>query len=238
MATDLLSVSDRLGASDCEFLRVSGILAQPVNAFTSLGYIAIGLWLIRRDGARRKSGWHSQRIFGVILVTLGLGSVAFHGPQPVGARWLHDISIIFALLFVVFFDLTILRILTPRAARLTGLAMAVALAVAVSVAPDVGTSLAIPIVGALVLVEIWAYRGFHRSSPDRDRTRTAYGAIALLLFAGATLNLLSRTSGPLCDPTSIIQMHGLWHLLTAATFGVWSIIAFRNRLVTGYRADA
>jgi hypothetical protein len=76
-----------LGAGDCELIRVDGLLAQPVNALSALAFVAVGVWLV----VRRRS------LLGVLTVAVGIGSFLFHGPQPAGAKWIHDVSILWLL---------------------------------------------------------------------------------------------------------------------------------------------
>jgi hypothetical protein len=75
-----------LGGTDCELLRVGELLAQPVNALSSLAYVVAGLWVIRR-----------RRWLGASVVAVGIGSVLYHGPQPPGIRLVHDLTIVGAL---------------------------------------------------------------------------------------------------------------------------------------------
>lgn len=82
----------RIGASDCERLR-PGLVAQPVNTITSLGYVVAGAVVMARhhrgDPGRRRQ----VRLYSSMLALVGVGSVAFHGPQPPGARAMHDLPI-------------------------------------------------------------------------------------------------------------------------------------------------
>lgn len=79
----------RLGASDCERLH-EGWLAQPVNAVTSAAYYGAG-WVV---AARCATPAADRRIeilaFSKLLGLVGLGSIAYHGPQPPGSKALHD----------------------------------------------------------------------------------------------------------------------------------------------------
>lgn len=82
-----------LGGADCEQVR-DGFLAQPVASLSSLTYVVAGALLAWwwRDVP------HGQRgaAFGYagLLALTGLGSVAYHGPQPPGAGAMHDLPII------------------------------------------------------------------------------------------------------------------------------------------------
>ena len=164
----------RLGCTDCERIR-PGRIAQPVNTVTSLGLVLAGgaiATLVRR----RSDGRDAQVVaYGALVALTGLGSVAFHGPQPRGARVMHDAPIAAVLA---------LTAVTPAVRRLRGLA-------------------AVP--------------GWSR------RRGVALAAIATA--AGATY-AGGRTSAPTCRPDSLLQLHGAWHLLTAAAFTVAATILY------------
>ena len=73
-----------LGGSDCEALH-AGWLGQPVNAVSSLAYVAAGVWVLRRGGPAGPAA---------ALGLVGVGSVLYHGPMPPGAGFVHDASIV------------------------------------------------------------------------------------------------------------------------------------------------
>jgi hypothetical protein len=54
----------------------------------------------------------------------------------------------------------------------------------------------------------------------------------LLLGGAAIVGRLGSTGGPLCDPDSIWQPHGLWHVASAAAV-VWWAIGSERRAVSG-----
>lgn len=83
--------SGGLGAGDCERLR-GGRVAQPVNTATCTGYLAAGAAVARRaTGSRDRSG--PAVAYGGLLALVGLGSLAYHGPQPRGSELGHDLPI-------------------------------------------------------------------------------------------------------------------------------------------------
>jgi hypothetical protein len=63
---------------DCESFH-EGLLAEPVNALSSLAYVAAGAWVWRHDRPR-----------GTALMAVGAGSVAYHARGGTAAHWLHD----------------------------------------------------------------------------------------------------------------------------------------------------
>jgi hypothetical protein len=68
--------------ADCERLH-DGLLDQPVNALSSVAYVAAGMWV-----------WRHDRIQGAALVAVGVGSIAYHGFGGSVAHWLHDSTIV------------------------------------------------------------------------------------------------------------------------------------------------
>jgi hypothetical protein len=47
-------------------------------------------------------------------------------------------------------------------------------------------------------------------------------AVAILALGGV-VGTLSRTGGPLCNPDSLWQGHGFWHLAAAASLAIWGL---------------
>ncbi len=83
-------MADAIGGSDCETIR-DGLLSQPTNALTSACYIAAGLVVWMRIPADQRKG--PGGAYAVLLALVGVGSVLYHGPQPVGSKFLHDAPI-------------------------------------------------------------------------------------------------------------------------------------------------
>jgi hypothetical protein len=154
-----------MGSSDCERIGEE-LLAQPVNAVTSLAFVIVGAWIVFR--ALRPTGGRARTaLFGIAVASVGVGSVLYHGPQPAQARLLHDGTIAV-------------------------------------------------VVGAIAVLEVArGHRGVRR---DRGGYLVA---LAVLLF-GAVAFTLGRTGSPLCFPDSVIQLHGLWHVLAALALGAYA----------------
>ena len=223
---DLLVLAQQIGDSDCELIDSGDFLAQPVNALTSLAYVVVGIWIVTRCKPGSKLGRFTPTVFGLVLVAVGIGSVAFHGPQPVGARFLHDFPIALALLFIVAVDLIRLGLLGERSAFRIGLAAAAIVGVVTAVAPDIALLLSVPLIGAAVIGEVLVYRKVDRRQPGSRRVLILRGAMVGVIAVAGLLNILGRTDGALCDPDSVVQLHGLWHVLTAVVFGLWAAVIF------------
>lgn len=212
---------DGLGATDCEAIG-AGLLAQPVNALSSLAYVVVGgwlLWLIRSDA--RTTG---ARAFAAALVGVGVGSFAFHGPMFAGAQFVHDLTI--AGVFVV-----VLAAGRAAAGSWSDGSLAAAVAALVLVAAVV---LLIAPGGAVLLIallavgaaasEVARFRADARPVSSRGPARLRW--VLLGAVAAAVINVAGRTGGPLCDPESLLQGHAAWHIATAVALGAYGRIAF------------
>lgn len=178
---------------DCEALR-QGILRQPVNALTSLALVVAGLWLLRRGGAR----W-----VGLALIATGIGSFLFHGPLAPEGEWIHDVTLAWLLSVVLVEQLRL-----PAFIHLSGLgAFAAGFALLPATADWIMAGLAVAIVIALVA---------------RSPTRGTWLQL-LLLATVAALGRLGATGGPWCSETSLLQLHGVWHIGAAAAVTWWAI---------------
>lgn len=154
----MIDVVLALGASDCEELR-SGWLAQPANAVSSLGYVVAGVWLL---GRYRRAGAQGELLAaGVALTAVGVGSVAYHGPQPGWARLAHETSV--AGVILVFLAIGIGQLARGNAGA---------------------------VVGAVKAAAPWMVP-------------------ALVVYTAGT------TGAWLCYPTTLLQPHAVWHLLSA-----------------------
>jgi hypothetical protein len=201
----------RLGESDCEEIG-SGLLAQPVNALSSLAYVAGGSWVARRGA---QSGRPAAMAFGGVLGAVGAGSVLYHGPCPPGAQQAHDASLAAAMGLVVLHNTTAM---TGRHRRAPGLVhLGAAVVAALPVLPS--GRYTNPVV-ALLGVSAFATEAQSVRYGIRARRPAAISAGTFAL--GALIHALSRTGGPLCRPHSRLQGHALWHVLSAVSLAAWA----------------
>jgi Ceramidase len=205
-----------VGGSDCEHIG-QGLLAQPANTLSSLAYVVGGVLLLWRALAlTRPSARVTVTVYALTVVSVGAGSAVFHGPMPGWGRFAHDLSIAAVLAFIIGYGAAFAR----RAPASTGLTvfggLVGACAIVLAVWPDASNALdAVLVVGA-VGTEIAAVR----SPTGRDVGYGRLWIVAVVALApGALLNALGRTDAPLCDPNSLVQLHAVWHVLTA--FVLW-----------------
>jgi hypothetical protein len=187
-------------AADCESIGV-GLLGQPVNSVTTLAFVVAGLVIITRRPERR---W-----VGIALIATGIGSFLFHGPMPGASEWAHDVTLAW-LLLVVAAD----RTRWARWSRIPGL---LTIGVLFGLLPDAAD----PVAVGLTILALFTVLRADRSA----RTLTAVS----LLAVGGVVGRLGATNWAWCDPDSMLQLHGLWHVAAAAAVGWWAVAAPLNR---------
>jgi hypothetical protein len=194
-------VSLVVSASDCEALRATWP-QQPVNAWSSLAFVAAGGLLLARGRSR------DTRLVGMATALVGIGSLLFHGDHNGFSGWLHDWSIAALLLFLVLS--TIERPIRPVA--VVGAVGGVAILSAV--APGWSNWLHAGLVVVFLAREVLMLR---------DRSQPASALVAVFIVGGALLTILGRTGGPWCASGAVFQPHAGWHVLVAAAIIAYSV---------------
>jgi peptidoglycan/LPS O-acetylase OafA/YrhL len=211
-----------LGSSDCERLG-GGVLAQPVNALSSLVYLLAALWVLalaRRSSTRRVE----LAIFGIAVALNALGGAMFHGMQSWGARWVHDLAILSVLGFVVAFGLA--RVLDRPTRWLLGAFGAGLAVLGVVIAAWPGTVQALSGVLAVAAggTEVIEYRHELPALRREGVTARRLARLSVLLVLGlaSAAFLVGRTDAWLCDPGSTFQWHAVWHVLSAVAMALYA----------------
>lgn len=211
----ILVMTTPLGAGDCEALG-DGWLLQPVEAWSSLAYAVVGIIVIFSAGRSAPPERVMRVAFGLLMAATGVGSFLYHGPQPVGAGFAHDVTFLLTVWFVALMDPASSMGFRRRAAWLAFGAVAAAISVVLILAPTSTNLLTGVAMAALVLSGI----RMHRVGGINGR----WYATALSLFAlSLVFNVLGRSAASTCDPESLVQFHALWHVLSAVALGAYFI---------------
>jgi hypothetical protein len=169
----------------------TGLLSQPVNALTSLAFVPGGFWVASRRPDRRE--------FATITALVGVGSFLAHGPRWPGSLWAHDVTLAWALAAIAVDG-------WPPSRRRAVLA---SIATLFAAAPKTAQPVSVGLAAAAIGREL-------RSRPAAE-TAPVLGLAAL----GAAIGTMSRTGWPWCRPDSLLQGHGVWHVLAAAALTRW-----------------
>lgn len=215
-----------LGDCYCEAIRV-GRVAQPANSWSNAGFVLAGLAVLahlrHRGPGLMASDIMYPRLYGALGVFLGLGSFAFHGTLRAWGGAADLISMYAYIAFVVAYDAARIgewgrRRFLVVFATITAIP-SIALAV---IPPEYGKWLFAALVAAALVLELAvsvpAMRPWAPRPIDPARRPWFWAGLGSFIVANAVWNV-SHTGGLWCDPHSLLQGHGLWHLLSA--LAVW-----------------
>jgi hypothetical protein len=202
-----------------------GMFAQPVNTWSNVGFILVGLfmlWWIGWERATKNESAHPNRftrgsfypaLFGGVAIFMGPGSMYFHASLRSWTGWLDNFSMNLFMGFIVIYN--VVRVLNLGIGWFIPLYIALVGGLGIAAAIDIEDSqLFFTVLGGVAfcsqVVVYWS------------RIRTAlfgqwwFAAGAGCFVTAYILWKMSWTNGPLCWPDSIVQFHGIWHLLVAA----------------------
>ncbi|MBC7980577.1 MAG: ceramidase domain-containing protein [Armatimonadetes bacterium] len=213
-----------VGSCFCEANR-PGLIKQPVNTFSNVGFILTGLyigWVLAHGKYAENKNSLTQNpfyaaFFASLIVYLGPGSMAMHATTTAIGGFLDMLSMYLIAAFMVAYSAGRLFKLKPW--QFTGLFIAVIIVCLVGNAQTFhfifdffGNTVFAFLVGLTVIFE--TLNLFVRKM--RHESHWAFLSFGVLVLAFVIWNL-SKTGAPLCDPHSWIQGHAIWHLLDAVS---------------------
>ena len=210
-----MDVVSLIQLSDCEAVG-GGWLKQPANAWSSLSFAAVGVALAATVGRVDDSERATRLGLAALLVATGLGSFLFHGPQPSSAQYLHDVTFLAALWFLIAVNLGGAFGISGRTTAIAAIAGIVAIGLAVAVADGLTNALAAILIVALLASDIAMWR---QARPDPRW----YGIAVAALILGMGLFVAGRTGSALCDPDTLLQGHAGWHVFAAIFLGAYFV---------------
>lgn len=191
----------------CEW-ETDGPLVEPVSAVTSWVFVLAALLVVLR---RRQRHRPVPVAYATLVAGVGVGSFVQHGPDPAWSDAAHDLPLAGVLCFLA---ADAAGVLGGRARRWWWWAAPTgALMVPVVAWPRVGDLAQVAVAAVAALLLAWRAG---RAPAVRGRVAVAAG----LLTAGGAVGALSRTGGPWCDPSSLLQGHAVWHVAAAAALVV------------------
>jgi len=105
----------------CETIH-PGAIAQPANAWSSFGFVLVGLLVIRQSGEdvrrRRSNLMTSQRayplLFGMTLIMIGLGSAFYHASLTFAGQFFDVMGMYLAAVFILLYNFSRVSALSAR----------------------------------------------------------------------------------------------------------------------------
>ena len=214
----VLSTEPVLGPG-CEPLG-DGLLREPISAVSSLAFVVAGIAVLLR--ARRATSAPARNravvILGALMIGVGLGSVAQHGPNPWWADLAHDLPLLATLAFLG----------ADAVADLIGrhrqwwwwLGPTLALVPLIHLAPRAGDLAQVGV--AVIAIALGVARAVRRP-PLRRATWWALGTLAVSGVTGR----LSDTGGPLCFPGGWWHGHTFWHVGASVALALLATVVGR-----------
>ncbi len=206
------------GGSFCEVS--PGLVRQPANAWSNLGFVVAGLLVARRAGDPRTTIAAHPALataFAGLVVFLGPASAAMHATQSALGGHLDLLSMFLVSSFASAY--AVMRLVRGGIAVFAAWFVA---ALAVSELVERGVRGHVPVVnswanaafGAFLLVATVGETILHRRPGPRTDLRWGAGALGAMALAFTVWNL-AKDGGPLCDPHSLLQGHAFWHVMCA-----------------------
>ncbi len=211
------------GAVFCELS--DGVLEQPVNTLSNLGFVVAGLAIAVRAGRPGGLGRSTMSrmpglatAYACLVVLLGPGSMAMHATESALGGHLDVLSMYLVAAFAASYA-------AMRRWRRGPVLLAMAYVAAVATCELAGTYGGhIPVVdfagnlafGAFLLVALVLERQHARRNAVTLDLRWLLAAVAALAVAFAVWNT-AKTGAFGCFPHSVYQGHGVWHLLCAVS---------------------
>lgn len=215
----------------CEIIH-PGAIAQPANAWSSFGFVLVGLLVIRQSGEDvRRRGTNlmtSQRaypvVFGTALIIIGLGSAFYHASLTFAGQFFDVMGMYLAAVFILLYNFSRVSALSARRFVLIYVLLNLILAFILLEWP----ALRRYIFAALVLFSLWPeYRV--RTQKQLKINGFFLHAAWWTLVAAFIIWVLDLTK-ILCNPNSWLQGHALWHLLGTIAAG-FLYLYYRSELI-------
>ena len=197
----------------------TGLIRQPVNAYTNLGYILVGILILVYLKKTRSSYLGKSSIsglprrilmlFGIAYIAVGIGSFIYHASFIFLGEELDDDSMYMIGIFLVLFEAARLRKLSVSQFLWIYFAFNVLFEMAIFFFPVIRGMLFAFLMVISFMIELYACK----QAELRDEVRLTDNANLLFLLA-YLIWILDKTH-LLCYPDSLFQGHAIWHLITA-----------------------
>jgi len=207
----------------CESIRSDKMIKQPVNTWTNLSFILVGIIImiiidVNADSAKANlnliasAGLYSI-LYGCCVIWLGPGSMFLHASQKVWGGWLDNISMNTYVSFLFVYDLTVLSGLGTWFFLLVYILLNIALALITWFWGEkhLGKYIFAGLITSYVVAEII----YNIKDGNREISWLIAGAVTFAI--AFVIWFFSRTEQPLCKKDSLWQGHGAWHILASVT---------------------
>lgn len=212
-----------VGGGFCE-AGYDGLIKQPVNTFSNFGFIIVGISIAWSQAKGRFAqnnniitrGSFFAAFYATLSILLGPGSMAMHATTTRVGGFLDMLSMYLVASFI--FSYAVTRLFQWKSVGFTTIFLS-ALSTLLYVhtlpydVPFVGFIGSFAFGVFLILTAIIELFSYFIRKVEID-VRFGIASILAMCLAFFIWNL-SLSDSPFCDPSSLIQGHGIWHLLNA-----------------------
>ncbi|MES2058736.1 MAG: ceramidase domain-containing protein [Pseudomonadota bacterium] len=205
--------------------------------FTSL-FVAWGLGRDRASGSApnvMRSADPIADLYVFVVLFLGLGSMWFHASIAKYVSWIDGLSMYTFMAYLVFYTLNRSLVRTGVNAGTRGKIFWGGYILTAGAFAAAGAAGVDSVILILTLVVAYMVLEFRFAGFIADPRARSYWLIGIAAIVIATIFwVLSRTGGPLCDPHSFFQPHGLlWHTLAGVTATMMYLYWRRENVADG-----
>ncbi|GIK27188.1 MAG: ceramidase domain-containing protein [Chloroflexi bacterium] len=203
----------------CEAPLLTESIRQPVNAVSSLAYVLSGAWILVTAGqiaAGVLFGVGHRIIMGLSAIVIGVGSTYYHGSLTFAGQFFDILGMYLFAALLLIYALQRLYRWSFTTTALVYIAFNVTLTLVQIGVPDTRRYVFGIVLALALLAEAVVWRVL------RPIRTYAWFWAGIGVFAVAMVVWALDLSAALCDPSSLIQGHAIWHVLGAvAVFCTW-----------------
>lgn len=196
-----------------------GLIRQPINAYTNIGYILVGIFialrLLKNRNLKKYSSLASKLsrkifiIFPFALLAVGLGSFMYHAGFTFLEQEFDEDSMYLIGSFLLLFSLSKLRKISANQFLISYIILNLALEILFYFVPVIRPLLFGILILGTILLEATAFK---KKVKNGDLKYLFYG---LALFLLAFIFWFFDYTKIICYPNSYLQGHSIWHILSA-----------------------
>lgn len=196
----------------CETPRTGALVLQPSNSWSSFGFVILGIWIVLAGSSRRNSAFAGVAPvwFGLTAIVIGVGSFLLHATLTLWGQFFDVLGMYLTSAFLIAYAVHRWRGWSGAAAVMLYLALCVVLVGFLIAIPETRRWLFAVVLIAAIVIEL----GYAR--PRRPQIEIRWFLCGIALQATAFAIWILDLTRMLCQGSSLIQGHAVWHLLNAA----------------------